>query len=362
MGAARSDIDELAAAGADHAAAGNADHAHVERTDIGLVAADARIFDGRPSVADHADIGAGAADLEIDAVGHAQIHQRAGDACGRARQHRHDRAPAHLLDVHHAAVAAHDHQRRLNAGFANTRFGHGRGVDHFRQDAGVDDGGAGARRQAIELGDLVAAGRGEAGLDHQAAHRFFGLVVVDAEGGTGDDDLCAFRLEFLDRLADRLVGQRLLHQEPVGRFQMAAGRELDRLHGALALGQQRFHAGRHADDADAGDIALEQGVGGLRGRMREKDHFLGIDARLLEHIAEHLDHALGDAARIGVGGQHGEPSDHLVGRIVDQDRLGEGTSDVDTNAIGAARRRRFSHHSRSSSIAASPASGSRSAN
>ena len=77
--------------------------------------------------------------------------------------------------------------------------------------------------------------------------------------------------------------------------------------------------------------------------MREKDHFLGIDAGLLEDVAEHLDHALGDAARIGVRGQHREPPDHLVGRIVDQDGLGEGAADVDTDAIGAARRRRFSH-------------------
>ena len=362
MGAARSDIDELAAARAHHAAAGNADDANVERTDIGLVAADARIFDGRPSVADHADIGAGAADLEVDAVGYAQIHQRACDACGRARQHRHDGAPAHLANVHHAAVAAHDHQRRLNAGLANTRLRHGRGVDHLRQDAGVDDGGAGPGRQAVELGDLVAAGRGQPGIDHEAAHRFFGVVVINAKGGTRDNDLCAFRLEFFDRLADRLVGQRLLHQKPVHRFHIAAGRKLDRLHRALALGQQRFHAGRHADDADACDVALEQCVGGLGCRMREKDHFPGVDARLREDIAEHLDHALGDATRIGVGGQHGEPSDHLVGRIVDQDGLGEGASDVDTNAIGAARRRRFSHRSRSSSIAASPASGSRSTN
>src|SRR5262249_48698184 len=71
--APRADVDKLAVAGADHAAAGNSDHAHVERGDIGLVAADTRIFHGRPAIADHADIGAGAADLEIDAVGHAQI-------------------------------------------------------------------------------------------------------------------------------------------------------------------------------------------------------------------------------------------------------------------------------------------------
>jgi len=60
VGAARTHVDELAVTGADHAAAGDADHTNIQRTDIGLVAADARIFDGRPAVSDHPDIGAGA--------------------------------------------------------------------------------------------------------------------------------------------------------------------------------------------------------------------------------------------------------------------------------------------------------------
>ena len=96
--------------------------------------------------------------------------------------------------------------------------------------------------------------------------------------------------------------------------------------------------------------------------MREKDHLFGINAGLHKDIPEHVDHALCDATRIGVRGQHGESPDHFVGRIVDQNRLGERTTDVNTNAIGAARRRRFRHRLRSSSIAGSPASGSKSTN
>ena len=36
----------------------------------------------------------------------------------------------------------------------------------------------------------------------------------------------------------------------------------------------------------------------------------------------------------------GEPADHLMGRIVDQDSLGEGPADIDTDTIGAGRRGR----------------------
>ena len=50
------------------AAAGDAQHPHVERADIGLVAADLGVLHRRPAVPDDADIGAGAADLEVDAV------------------------------------------------------------------------------------------------------------------------------------------------------------------------------------------------------------------------------------------------------------------------------------------------------
>ena len=72
--------------------------------------------------------------------------------------------------------------------------------------------------------------------------------------------------------------------------------------------------------------------------MGEKDDFLRLDARLLEHVAEHLHDALGDAARVGMRGQHGKAADHLMARIVDQDGLGEGAADIDTDTIGAGRR------------------------
>ena len=38
--------------------------------------------------------------------------------------------------------------------------------------------------------------------------------------------------------------------------------------------------------------------------MREKDHLVRIDAGLLQDVAEDLNHAFGDAARVGMRGQH----------------------------------------------------------
>ena len=195
MRAARADIDQLAVGHAHQAAAGDAQHADIERADIGLVAADPRILHRRPAVADHADVGAGAADFEIDAVRDAQMHQRAGDARGRAGQHGHGRTAAHLVHVHHATVAAHDHQRRRNARLAHALLRHVGGLDHARQDAGVDHRGAGARRKAVELGDLVAAGHRQAERGRSVANRLLVRAVVDTEGAGGDDHLRALLLQ-----------------------------------------------------------------------------------------------------------------------------------------------------------------------
>ena len=84
VGTARADVNEAAWHGAHEAAAGDADDAHVERADVGFVAADAGVGHRRAAVADDADVGGGAADLEVEPIRHAQMHERAGDAGGGA--------------------------------------------------------------------------------------------------------------------------------------------------------------------------------------------------------------------------------------------------------------------------------------
>ena len=334
VGAARPDVDQLAVSDTHHAAAGDADNAHIEGTHVGLVAADAGVLHGRPAVADDADVCAGAADLEVDAVRHPEMHERAGDAGGWTGQHRHRRAASHLVDVHDAAVAAHDHERCLDAGLAHARLGHVRRVDHLGQDAGVDHRRAGARRESVELRDLVAAGHGHFRTDGGLADRLLAAVIVDAEGAGRDDDAHALRAQLLDGRQRTLVGELFGGDETVTRPQEAPGRQLDLADVALPAREQRFHAARHADHADRRHVAFQQRVRGLGGAVRQEDHMLGIDPGAIEDVAEHLHHALGHAALVGMGGQHRIAADHLVCRIVDQHRLGEGAADVDADAKG----------------------------
>src|SRR5699024_9905116 len=127
-------VDDALLVGADHAAAGAAQNAHVQAADVGGVAADDGVVDGRAAVLDHADVGGGAADFEVDAVGGAQIHQAAHDRGGRAGQHGQHRALLHLIDLHNAAVAAHDHQRHGDARLPHRSLGGVGGVQHLWQD------------------------------------------------------------------------------------------------------------------------------------------------------------------------------------------------------------------------------------
>src|SRR4029077_9192003 len=74
MRTARSDIEYFIAAHSYHASPGDADHPDIERIHVGVVTAYLGMLDRGPAVADHADIRAGPAHLEIDAVGYAQVH------------------------------------------------------------------------------------------------------------------------------------------------------------------------------------------------------------------------------------------------------------------------------------------------
>ena len=128
---------------------------------------------------------------------------------------------------------------------------------------------------------------------------------------------------------------RVEDEEAVGGRQHAAGRQLDGLDADLGLGELGGVGARHADDADGRHVAFQQRVGGLRGAVGEEHDVLGRDAGLRQHVAEHLDHAGGDAARVIVRGQHRIAADDGMRGIVDQHGLGEGAADIDADAIGA---------------------------
>ena len=87
----------------------------------------------------------------------------------------------------------------------------------------------------------------------------------------------------------------------------------------------------------------------------------GATPDVLEHLAEHLDHAAGNAAGMIVRGQHRVPADHLARRVVDQHGLGEGAADVDADAIAARRLALLGHRcGRRCQVIAVPSPGSES--
>jgi hypothetical protein len=209
------------------------------------------------------------------------------------------------------------------------------GCYHPRQDAGVDDGGTRARRQAVELGDLVAAGWTQAGVVRALHHQHFVRIVVDAEGVAGDDDLGAGSGKRGDRRAHSFLADGIDVDESVLRRQEPAGGEFDRADRGLTARQQWFQPARHADDAYDRHIAFEQGIGRLGRAVGEEDDVDRIDGGALEDIAEHFDDPPRDAARIVVGGQYRVPADNRAVAVVDQHRLRECAADIDADAEGA---------------------------
>ena len=81
---ARTDILDAVLVGAHHRAARHAQHADVQAADVGAVTADDGVVDGGAAVLDDADVRCCAADLKVNAVGRAQIHQAAHNGRGRA--------------------------------------------------------------------------------------------------------------------------------------------------------------------------------------------------------------------------------------------------------------------------------------
>ena len=212
---ARTDLVELSAAEVNQRTAGQAHGADVERGHVELLAADFRAADAAAAVLDHAEVGAGAADLDEDAIGDAGVEQGGGDAGGRARQHGEDRAAAHLGDVHDTAVAAHDHDRGGDARLADGTLGEVGGVEHLGQHAGVDDGGAGADAQAVEAAHVMRGGGGQAAMGGDGADELLVRRIVYAEGLCGDDDGGAGGGERIERLADRGFGHAVGRNEAV---------------------------------------------------------------------------------------------------------------------------------------------------
>ena len=208
-----------------------------------------------------------------------------------------DRPPPHFVDVHDAAVAAHDHQRRDDAGLAHAGFGHVGGRDHARQDRGIDHGGARAGRQPVQARDLVAARGEQAGLGAQLAHQLLAAGVVDAEGADATSTWAPSATSSAMASRTSASVHAFRDQEPVGGGSTRPGPELDWRYADLPSparsaasrppcpvcprGPRRLRAARWSPASCCG-----------RGTPRSP----AATPASAEHLAEHLDHALGDPA------------------------------------------------------------------
>ena len=333
MRRAGADILDAALVGTHHRAARHAQNADVQAADVGAVTADDGVVDGGAAVLDDADVRRCAADLKVDAVGRAQIHQAAHNGRGRAGQHRQDGALFHLADFHNAAVAAHDHQGNLYARAADALFRFVGGVQHLGQDRRVDGGGTGAAGQTVQLGDLAGGGGLQPHLLGNVADAGLVFHIIDAVDLAGDDDLCAFAGQLLNSSLDRCVGQGIIDEIAVMQMDGTPGAEVDVLQIRLRLGDPAAGAfAADADDADLCNVTLDQGVRRLRGGVGDEDNVLGVDVIFFQAVFERLHNAGGNAGLIVVGGLDRGFADNFVGRVVDGDGLGVGAADVDAHA------------------------------
>ena len=333
MRRAGADILDTALIGAHHRAARHAQHADVQTADVGAVTADDGVVDGGAAVLDDADVRRRAADLKVDAVGRAQIHQAAHNGRGRAGQHRQNGALLHLADFHNAAVAAHDHQGNLYARAADALLGFVGGVQHLGQNRSVDGRGAGAAGQAVQLGDLAGGGGFQPHLLGNVADAGLVLHIIHAVDLAGDDDLCAFAGQLLNRSLDRCIGQGIIDEIAVMQVDGTAGAEVNVLQIRLRLCDPAAGAfAADADDTDLRNIALNQGVRCLRGGMGDEDNVLGVDVILFQAVFERLHNTGGNTGLVVMGGLDRGFADDLVGRVVNGDGLGVGAADVDAHA------------------------------
>ena len=239
--------------------------------------ADARGSHLRLAAPDHRAVGTRAADFDEDAVGDVFVEQRARDPRRRTRQHREDRAPFDLGDVHHAAVAAHDHQRGGDARVGHGARGDARGAQHARQDRGVERGGARTRAQAVLRRHLRAAGRREPAVPRRGDERVLALRAVDRERLADGDGLDAGFTQRVEHVRVAAVEPQRREANPFGQCERREA------------GERARDGAAERDDAYLRDVAFEQRVRGLRRRVRDERNRRRVDRMLAQELLEPRD-------------------------------------------------------------------------
>lgn len=116
-------------------------------------------------------------------------------------------------------------------------------------------------------------------------------AAVHAERHGRDDDLGALALQFVDGGVDRVVVELLFLDEVVVDGDLAADFlvEDDILQAQLGLGEPALKAAaRDADDADLRNVALDEGVRGLRGGVGNEHNIFRSDVVLAQAVLKAL--------------------------------------------------------------------------
>jgi hypothetical protein len=251
------------------------------------------------------------------------VKERAGDSGRGSREHREDRPAFDFAHVHHAAVGAHDHQRRRDARGIDRRARHARGAQHARQDRSVERRGAGARAQAVHRRNFAAARRREPACARIGDERVFTLRTVDRERIARHQRIDAGRAHALEPRIARAV-----LRVQIGRAERDTGRQRDRRETHRRAGEARSEP----HDADPRDVAFEQRVGGLRRGVRDERDRRRIDRVLTQQLFEAGDDAGGDAVGMIVRRRHLDHRDQFARSRIDGHDVGERAADVDADA------------------------------
>jgi hypothetical protein len=126
-------------------------------------------------------------------------------------------------------------------------------------------------------------------------------------------------------------------EERVLGVQRAPRRELEVADLRALAGEAQLGLGADADHADARDVALEQRVHRLRGRVGDELDPVAVRAEVVEQHPQHLGDALGDTRGGGVAGRHDGVRAQLERVDGERHRLGERPADVDANPDAAGR-------------------------
>ena len=300
--------------------------AHGDGLDHGAIAADdgAVLVQPRPALVEDRDIGGRAADVGNHGIVETGQEARADKARRRAGKDGLDRTQARLGGRDQRAVAAHHHQRRIDAARLEEILRRAdQPVDH-RHQPGIEQGGERAPGSAELGGKLMAAGDGQmrpranevahAELVLGVAHR---EIAGDGEGGHGAGKLIELRGKRV-RIERRFMA---MHIMPAGKEDHRIGAE--RLPEPVAF--EIVWAEADHDQTDAPALAFDQRIGRQRGGKRGEPDRRGIGAGFGQHI---LDGAPDALRKVVPGGQRlGARLDPVLG--TEENRVGISTARID---------------------------------